>query len=145
MPDIDKDFTLRGQRLRMRRQDFIDAVRDEEPRPLQVWAIEIDGRQYPPKQVVRSATGLPHFTTHEANAVLRRFGFDPFDVTRSGGQRLPPPSSTSDGVAAPTAQQQLEMRVAALREAVQWTSSRPDGTAEEVLQVASVLEGWLAR
>lgn len=48
-----------------------------DPEPIRIHFVVIDGRRYPPKQVLAAAAGLDRadFTTHQARSVLRRLGF----------------------------------------------------------------------
>jgi hypothetical protein len=143
--DVEKEFTLRGQRFRMRRQDFIDAVRDQRPQPLMTWAVDIGGTWYPPKQIVRAATGASQFTSHEAIAVLRRFNIEAFDATRSGGHAPTSANGVSGEIISGEDQRTPSMRLTALREAIQFVGRRPDGTVDEVLEAARKFEAWLSR
>lgn len=141
----EKDFRLSGRTFRKRPQDFIDAVRGERPKTLQTWAVNIEGTPYPPKQVVARVTGLPRFTTHQANAVLRRFGFEPFTI---GGERSRPPllpDDSSVSVSAEGDQQIPDVRLTALREAIGFVAQRPGSTADDVLDAAEKFEQWLNR
>ncbi|MGI8759237.1 MAG: hypothetical protein ACR2K0_08005 [Acidimicrobiales bacterium] len=47
------------------------------PEPLVDHYVVVEGRRYPPKQVIALVTGLDRadFTTHQARGVLRRLGF----------------------------------------------------------------------
>ena len=139
----EKDFKLAGQSFRKRPQDFIDAVRGERPRTLQTWAVNIGGTPYPPKQVVARVTGLPRFTTHQANAVLRRFGFEPFTIGSEGSR---PPLLRDDSTVSAEGDQQIpDVRLTALREAISFVSQRPGSTADDVLDAAEKFEFWLNR
>lgn len=65
-----------------------------DPDPLVVFYAVVNGRRYPPKQVVAAVTGLERgdFTTHQARSILRRLGFG---VQRRGapqGDRSAPPA-----------------------------------------------------
>lgn len=53
------------------------AVRDVLPEPLDDHYLVVNGRRYPPKQVLALVTGLDRadFNTHQARQVLRRLGF----------------------------------------------------------------------
>jgi hypothetical protein len=141
----ERDFTLAGQTFRKRPQDFIDAVRGERPKTLQTWAVNIEGTPYPPKQVVARVTRLPKFTTHQANGVLRRFGFEPFTIGSEGSR---PSLLRDDSIVSASAdgdQQTPDVRLIALREAISFVSQRPGGTADDVLDAAEKFEHWLNR
>ena len=69
---------------RIARQPFVlDASRvravahDVLPEPLVDHYVVVEGRRYPPKQVIALVTGLDRadFTTHQARGLLRRLGF----------------------------------------------------------------------
>jgi len=143
--DAEKEFTLRGRRFRMRRQDFIDAVSGQSPQPLLTWAVDIDGTWYPPKQIVRTGTGASQFTSHEAIAVLRRFGFEAFDVTRTGPPAAGSANGTGDKAVTDEAQYVPSLRQMALEKAIQFVSARPDSTADDVIEAAKKFEDWLSR
>ena len=59
------------------KQDVEQAMRGEEPEPIQKYLVEVNGTVYPPKQVLARATGWDRqsFTTMEAQRVLNRIGF----------------------------------------------------------------------
>lgn len=80
---------------RIARQPFVlDASRiravalEVLPEPLVDHYVVIEGRRYPPKQVIALVTGLDRadFTTHQARGLLRRLGF-------TVGRRQAQPSS----------------------------------------------------
>jgi len=141
----EKDFRLSGRSFRKRRQDFITAVSGERPKPLQTWAVNMDGTLYPPKQVVARVTGFNDFTSHQANAVLRRFGFEPYSITSEEGFRSSQLGDSGTGASGESAQQAPDRRLTALREAIQFASNRPDSTADDVLKAAEEFETWLSR
>ena len=68
------------------------AVTGVDPEPIREHYVVVDGRRYPPKQVLAAATGLDRadFTTHQARAVLRRLGFGAY---RRGQPAAAPPSA----------------------------------------------------
>lgn len=78
-----------------------------EPEPLRGHYVVIDGRRYPPKQVLAVVTALDRadFTTHQARRTLRRLGFT---VARRspGTSRANPP----DHAAAETAGEANRLR-----------------------------------
>lgn len=68
---------ISGHEFDLRAADIADAVRHADPEPIREHYVVVDGRRYPPKQVLAAVTGLDRadFTTHQARAVLRRLGF----------------------------------------------------------------------
>ena len=44
-------FVLNGERRHLTRQEVIDRLRPERPEPVQTWAVEIEGRLFPVKQL----------------------------------------------------------------------------------------------
>ncbi|RLE66705.1 MAG: hypothetical protein DRJ47_01675 [Thermoprotei archaeon] len=74
-------FTIRGRIYDITREDIINAIRDVEPEPLtgkRKYYIEINGKQYPIKQVVGLVTRLPRiaFTAMDAYRILTKLGFE---------------------------------------------------------------------
>jgi hypothetical protein len=139
-----KDFRLSGRIFRLRRQDFIDALKGHHPKPLQTWAVDVGNSLFPPKQVVALTTGFNDFTSNQANAVLRRFGFEPFNVGHDA-PRAPLCPDGSRTVVEDGGRPVLDARAVALREAVRLVSGRPDGTADDVLEAAEKFKSWLGR
>jgi len=59
------------------REDILAVAEREQPRKVNAYFVEIDGRRYPPKQLLRSATGTSDpFVTAVAVRVLRALGFE---------------------------------------------------------------------
>lgn len=56
------------------------------PDPVQEHYVVVDGRRFPPKQVISCVTGLDRadFTTHQARRVLKRLGFVAARVGEAG-------------------------------------------------------------
>lgn len=69
--------TIAGMRFTFTGQDVAAAVADMLPEPIHDHYVVVDGRRYPPKQVVAALTGIDRadFTTHQARRMLRRAGF----------------------------------------------------------------------
>jgi hypothetical protein len=64
------------------REDILAVTEREAPRRLNAYFVELDGRRYPPKQLVRSATGTSRpFVTAVAVRALRALGFDVVAIT----------------------------------------------------------------
>jgi hypothetical protein len=68
--------TFRGEEHWITREDILAAAAKESPRRINAYFVEIDGKRYPPKQLVRAATGTKQFfDTAAAVRVLRTLGF----------------------------------------------------------------------
>lgn len=69
--------TIAGESFHLDREQVIEAMSEHLPEPIQEHFVVIDGRRFPPKQVIGALTGLDRadFTTHQARRVLRRLGF----------------------------------------------------------------------
>lgn len=68
------------------------------PEPIKEHFVVVEGRRFPPKQVISAVTGLDRadFTTHQARSALRRLGFtvarrstDGVGAPSRGGESLP--------------------------------------------------------
>jgi hypothetical protein len=72
-----RDVTISGRRFRLDQARIRNALADQLPEPLHEHYVVVDGRRYPPKQVIAAVTGLDRadFTTHQARRVLTRLGF----------------------------------------------------------------------
>jgi hypothetical protein len=67
---------IRDQEYSLSRDDIIAAARHEQPRRLNAYFVEIDGRRFPPKQLLRSATQTTRaFDTAVAVRALQALGF----------------------------------------------------------------------
>ena len=74
-------FTIKGKVYYITREDVINAIKDVEPDPLtgkRRYYVEINGKQYPIKQVLSLVTGLPRiaFTSMDAYRILTKLGFE---------------------------------------------------------------------
>jgi hypothetical protein len=72
-----RDVAISGRKFRLDQDRVRDAVAHQLPEPLREHYVVVDGRRYPPKQVIAAVTGLDRadFTTHQARRVLTRLGF----------------------------------------------------------------------
>lgn len=137
------EFTVNGQRLRLTRQQVVASLRDQLPEPLQTWAVEIQGRLYPVKQVMANATGLRRtdFISHRARDVLGRLGFRVVNVEdRPTNDPLIDLDTSSRNGAGVTS-----VRLSALQLAVQWAGPSPEAPIGDVLRAAEAFEAWLIR
>jgi len=74
-------FTIKGKVYYITREDVINAIKDVEPDPLtgkRRYYVEINGKQYPIKQVLSLVTELPRiaFTSMDAYRILTKLGFE---------------------------------------------------------------------
>jgi hypothetical protein len=125
------------------------ALRGELPEPIHEHFVVINGRRWPPKQVLALVTGLDRadFTTHQARRVLTRLGF-PAGRAASPPRRhpvthiaaaTPPPSVASEAIGRP----------ASLAEALRpfiglWVAVRDDDVLVAAPSPKEVV-AWLAR
>ena len=64
------------------RDDVIAAAKDEEPRRLNAYYVEVEGRRFPPKQLLRAATKTrQEFVSATAVTALERLGFEVVRLT----------------------------------------------------------------
>lgn len=67
---------IKGEEHWINRSDIVSVAVAEAPRRINAYYVEIDGRRYPPKQLIRSATGTAQFfDTAAAVRVLTALGF----------------------------------------------------------------------
>ena len=71
-------FTIRGKIYELKKEEVHKKLKGVNPEPIREYYIEVDSIQYPIKQVLASATGLPpiSFTSKYAYDVLTRLGFE---------------------------------------------------------------------
>ena len=73
------DFKLRGEALSITPGDILTATRDARPAPIDgrhKYFVELHGRRFPIKQVLRLVTGPREFGAQDAHRILSRLGFD---------------------------------------------------------------------
>jgi hypothetical protein len=82
-------MTISGHLYDLHPRDVEAALQEELPEPIQEHFVVINGRRWPPKQVLAVVTGLDRadFTTHQARGALTRLGFPAARATRMRGQR----------------------------------------------------------
>ena len=67
---------FRGEEHWVTREDILSVASKEPPRRINEYFVEINGERYPPKQLVRSATGTKQFfDTAAAVRLLQALGF----------------------------------------------------------------------
>ena len=75
---------IRDEEYALSRADIEAVAQRETPRRLNAYFVEVDGRRYPPKQLIRGATRTTHaFDSALAVRALRALGFEV--VTIAGG------------------------------------------------------------
>lgn len=77
-PTNSLSFQLDGKNYVLSKEDVCAKVAFAVPKPTDKYFVAIDGRPYPPKQLLELALRVPsaNFTTAAANAILRRLGFE---------------------------------------------------------------------
>jgi hypothetical protein len=72
-----ESIRIRDEVYSISRDDVIAAAKSEAPRRLNAYYVEIEGRRFPPKQLLRAATGTTTpFVSAVAVTALQRLGFD---------------------------------------------------------------------
>jgi hypothetical protein len=141
-------FSLHNERHSLSREQ-VDRALNELPEgtdDIRVWAVQVQGRRVPLKALFRRATGIDDFTPQRAASVLQRLGYQVVDVTRQ-----PPAAATNGGAgqgpqaptAAPANGRGDEARLALLHASVEYASTRPQMTAEDVVEAARTFERFI--
>jgi len=81
-------FTLRGETQNISRDDVLRVARTVAPNPIAAagYYVEIEGRQFPPTQLVRfAARTRTHPHSHNSRSILARLGF----TARPAGDSVP--------------------------------------------------------
>ena len=107
-------MTVSGHKYNLDSQRVETALQGALPEPIREHFVVINGRRWPPKQVLAQVTGLDRadFTTHQARRALTRLGFPAGRAVSRRAQHQEtsraavPPSDASgtDGRAAPLAE-----------------------------------------
>jgi hypothetical protein len=84
-----RTVTVSGQRFRLDERRIERAVAGSLPEPIRDHFVVVDGRRWPPKQVLALATGLDRadFTTHQARRILTRLAFPAGRLSRTSARR----------------------------------------------------------
>ena len=140
-------MTVSGHQYDLDPPSVQEALQGVLPEPIQEHFVVINGRRWPPKQVLALVTGLDRadFTTHQARRALTRLGFT---AGRSASPRPRHPSTGAAALSRPAAAGTTE-QPQALAEALRpfiglWVAVRGD----EVLVAApspKEIVAWLAR
>jgi hypothetical protein len=103
-------MTVSGHRYELDRQGVQAALEGVLPEPIHEHFVVINGRRWPPKQVLALATGLDRadFTTHQARRALIRLGFPAARAASSrehhaeaAREAAPPRPAADDAIARP--------------------------------------------
>jgi hypothetical protein len=140
-------MTVSGRRYQLDRQGVEAALEGVLPEPIQEHFVVINGRRWPPKQVLALVTGLDRadFTTHQARRAMTRLGFTAARSTNSREQHARPAQEFgTSGTAAKKSSARPRTLVEALRPFIGlWVAVRGD----EVLVAAPSpkdVVAWLA-
>jgi hypothetical protein len=141
-------MTVSGRQYDLDPQSVEAALDGVLPEPIREHFVVINGRRWPPKQVLALVTGLDRadFTTHEARRALTRLGFP---AGRAPGRGAPPRPGRPAGVPPPPVKSGAAAQPENLAEALRpfiglWVAVRGD----EVLVAAPSpkdVVAWLAR
>jgi hypothetical protein len=90
-------MTVSGHEYDLNAQRVETALHGALPEPIREHFVVINGRRWPPKQVLAEVTGLDRadFTTHQARRALTRLGFP---AGRAAGHRASHPESSRAAV-----------------------------------------------
>lgn len=118
------------------------------PEPIHEHFVVINGRRWPPKQVLAVVTGLDRadFTTHQARRALTRLGFPAGRAaSRRGQHRVDSTAAAAAGPAVSGTAGRPEPLVEALRPFIgQWVAVRGDEVLVAAHSAKEVV-AWLAR
>lgn len=90
-------MTVSGHKYDLDTRKVEAALQGALPEPIREHFVVINGRRWPPKQVLAEVTGLDRadFTTHQARRALTRLGFP---AGRAVGHRAPNPETSRTAV-----------------------------------------------
>jgi hypothetical protein len=138
-------MTVSGHQYDLEPQTVEDALREVLPEPIQEHFVVINGRRWPPKQVLALVTGLDRadFTTHQARRALTRLGFPAARAAGSG--RHHPQAATAPKPAGTGTAVRPQPLVEALRPFTGlWVAVRGDDVLVAAPSAREVV-AWLAR
>jgi hypothetical protein len=140
-------MTVAGHQYRLDSRGVEAALDGELPEPIHEHFVVINGRRWPPKQVLALVTGLDRadFTTHQARRALTRLGF-PAGRAASPSRRHP---ATPAATAPPPVASGKAGRPASLAEALRpfiglWVAVRGDDVLVAAPSPKEVV-AWLAQ
>ena len=140
-------MTVSGHQYELDRGGVQAALEGVLPEPIQEHFVVINGRRWPPKQVLAVVTGLDRadFTTHQARRALTRLGFPAARAANSREHHAAVPGAAPPGAAAGETAVRPQPLVEALRPFIGlWVAVRGD----EVLVAAPAprdIVAWLAQ
>jgi len=140
-------MTVSGRTYDLDSQNVQEALQGALPEPIHEHFVVINGRRWPPKQVLALVTGLDRadFTTHQARRALTRLGFPAGRLPSRSQRRAGRPSAAASRPAAAQSAGREQPLVEALRPLIGlWVAVRGD----EVLVAAPSpreVVAWLAR
>lgn len=131
-----KTVQISRQQFDLDPQRIVRAVARALPEPVRDHYVVIEGRRYPPKQVIALATGLDRadFTTHQARRILRRLGFT------AARRSAPPAPSAGSAPRRPNADPVERLRA----HIGEWVAVKNDEVLVAADTPAAVL-AWLAQ
>jgi hypothetical protein len=141
-------MTVSGHQYDLDSRSVEAALRGALPEPIQEHFVVINGRRWPPKQVLALVTGLDRadFTTHQARRALTRLGFtaaraaSPMGHHRAGSPAAAPPRPAVTSAAG-----RSESLVEALRPFIGlWVAVRGDEVLVAAPSAKEVV-AWLAQ
>lgn len=95
-------MTVSGHQYSLDPRSVEVALRGELPEPIHEHFVVINGRRWPPKQVLAVVTGLDRadFTTHQARRALTRLGFPAGRAASSSKRHSPAATASPSAVSA---------------------------------------------
>jgi len=71
-------FVIRGREYEITKEEILERMRGVEPKEIRKYYVEVNGREYPIKQVISETLNveLIAFTSMDAFGILSRLGFD---------------------------------------------------------------------
>ena len=140
-------MTVSGRRYDLDSQSVEAALQGELPEPIHEHFVVINGRRWPPKQVLALVTGLDRadFTTHQARRAMTRLGFAAARAASPRGHHPAPPSATAPPRPAVPGTAGPESLVEALRPFIGlWAAVRGDEVLVAAPSAKEVV-AWLAQ
>ena len=71
-------FVIRGREYKITKEEILERMRGVEPKEIRKYYVEVNGREYPIKQVISKTISIEPvaFTSMDAFSILSRLGFD---------------------------------------------------------------------
>lgn len=158
MAETTRDVMIAHQPFTLRSSQIEGAMRGVLPEPVKDHFVVVNGRRYPPKQVLLQVTGLERaeLTTHHARRILTGLGFPA--GRRAREREALAGTGTARRRALPSEQGASTSRTGSCRRAVQsrasaatlepfvghWVATKGDEVLVAALQPRAVV-GWLAQ